>query len=116
MGKSELEAAFTTRWRQLKPIGAPDPVREHRFAPPRRWRFDFAWLDSRVAVEVEGGTWTGGRHVQGQGFADDCEKYNHAALDGWTVIRLTSDMLAGAPAQWIERIADAIGAAGRGKR
>ena len=109
MGKSELEGAFATYWRILKPIAAPDPVREHRFAPPRRWRFDFAWPAPKVAVELHGGTWSGGRHTRGQGFADDREKINTAQLDGWTVIELTSDMLAGNPARWIGAIADAIG-------
>jgi hypothetical protein len=48
--------------------GLPAPVREHRFAPPRRWRFEYAWPAHRLALEVEGGTWTGGRHVRGRGY------------------------------------------------
>lgn len=65
------------------------PVREFRFATPRRWRFDFAWPDQRVALEIEGGAWSGGRHVTGAGFEADCEKYNQAALLGWIVLRVT---------------------------
>jgi hypothetical protein len=41
----------------------------------------------RVAVEVEGGAFSGGRHTRGMGFVADCEKYNVAALDGWLVLR-----------------------------
>ena len=64
----------------------------------RRWRFDFAWPRRRVAVEVEGGVFSRGRHVRPSGFINDCEKYNAAALDGWTVLRLVprKDWLAGA--------------------
>ncbi len=73
--------------------GLPAPVREHRFAPPRRWRFDYAWPVSRVALEIEGGTWIGGRHVRGRGYQADCEKYSEAALRGWRVLRVTRAML-----------------------
>jgi hypothetical protein len=77
----------------LEAEGLPTPVLEHRFAAPRRWRFDFAWPAQHLALEVEGGSWTGGRHVRPAGFAADCEKYAHAVLLGWRVIRVTSDQL-----------------------
>lgn len=69
------------------------PTPEFRFAPPRRWRFDFAWPEHRVAVEVDGGAWTGGRHVHPQGFARDHEKLNAAVMQGWRVLRFTPQML-----------------------
>lgn len=59
----------------------------------RRWRFDFAHLDSRVAIEIEGGTWTNGAHSRGKHFAEDCEKYNAAVRSGWRVFRLTGEMI-----------------------
>ena len=62
-------------------------VEEHRFHPTRRWRFDFAFVAQRLAVEVEGGVWTGGRHTRGYGYAADCEKYNEATRLGWRVLR-----------------------------
>lgn len=68
----------------------PEPDREYRFHPERRWRFDFAWPTKKVAIEVEGGTWTNGRHSRGNGFENDCEKYNEAAILGWTVLRFTT--------------------------
>ena len=71
----------------------PDPVREHKFHPQRRWRFDFAWPDKWLAVEVEGGVWNGGRHTRGKGFTDDCEKYNNAAVLGWMVLRFPVEMV-----------------------
>lgn len=69
----------------------PEPTREHRFDQTRRWRFDFAWPQYMLAVEVEGGTWTGGRHTRGSGFEKDTEKYNAAALAGWCVLRFTTE-------------------------
>ena len=73
--------------------GLPAPVREHRFHPVRKFRFDYAWPDAQVALEVEGGVWTGGRHTRGTGFLRDMEKYNHAAVRGWYVVRCTPDTL-----------------------
>lgn len=83
---SELEESVE---KQLSIFKIPPPVREFRFAPPRRWRFDFAWPDVKVALEVEGGIWGGGRHTRGAGFIADCDKYNAAALAGWRVFRIT---------------------------
>ena len=82
--------------------------REHRFDPTRRWRFDFAFDASKVAVEVEGGTWQHGRHVRGSGFEKDCEKYNRAAAMGWTVLRYTTTMLIRDPAAVVEQVMEAI--------
>ena len=64
-----------------------------RFAPPRRWRFDFAWPERLLAVEVEGGSFIAGRHSRGAGFEADAEKYNEAALIGWRVLRVTPRMV-----------------------
>ena len=71
----------------------PEPTREYRFAPPRRWRFDYAWPLHRVAVEQEGGAWTRGRHTRGSGYVKDMEKYNAAVLAGWRVLRYTPQQL-----------------------
>lgn len=87
--RSDLEAVFLQHFTLTYPHEAP-PAREFYFArPTRMWRFDFAWPLERVAVEIEGGTWTNGRHTRGSGFADDCEKYSEAALRGWCVLRFT---------------------------
>lgn len=67
----------------------PAPVREYRFHPTRRWRFDFAWPDKKLALEVEGGIWVNGAHNRGEHFISDCDKYNAATLDGWRVFRVT---------------------------
>ena len=74
---------------QVQGDGLPEPQREWRVVPERRWRFDFAWPVHRVALEIEGGVFTRGRHVRGAGFLADMEKYNAAALAGWKVLRVT---------------------------
>ncbi len=70
-----------------KRYGLPHPEREHRFDERRAWQFDFAWPAARIALEVEGGVWTGGRHTRGAGFLADIEKYNRAVVLGWVVVR-----------------------------
>jgi len=74
--------------------GLPVPVAEYRFAPPRRWRFDYAFLSLWIAVEVEGGGFVGGRHTRGAGFLRDMEKYNAAAMLGWRILRYPPRKLA----------------------
>jgi very-short-patch-repair endonuclease len=77
----------------LRAAGLPSPEREVRFHPARLWRLDFAWPSHMLALEVEGGVHGRGRHVRPQGFEGDCEKYNEAALLGWTVLRVTGKMV-----------------------
>ena len=98
---SDLEASFDYYWRVLQ---GPDLEREYRFDVQRKWRFDRAFSLARVAVELDGGTHNGGRHVRGDGYAKDCEKLNAATALGWAVFRLTSDMLRDAPAQHLTPI------------
>lgn len=64
----------------------PLPTAEYRFSR-RRYRFDYAWLPDRVALEVNGGVWTQGRHTRGPGYLRDMEKLNLAQLDGWVVLQ-----------------------------
>ena len=97
---AEESLAAMIHWVKL-----PAPLREYRFAAPRRWRFDFAWplrevkdgewtqVWPAVALEVEGGSFVAGRHTRGSSFEADCEKYNEAALRGWTVLRVTPRMI-----------------------
>jgi very-short-patch-repair endonuclease len=57
------------------------------------WRADFALIEQRLLVEVEGGGWTGGRHTRGTGFAADLKKYDAAARLGWRVYRCDPAMI-----------------------
>ena len=100
---SALERKFLLCWRAVN--GQPLEV-EHRFCD-RLWRFDFAHLETKTAIEIEGGTWTAGRHTRGSGFVADAEKYNTAAIDGWTVFRLPGPLVG---VEWAERIRNHIAA------
>lgn len=77
----------------VRGITGAEVVREHRFHATRLWRFDYAVPAYKIALEVEGGVWTGGRHTSPKGFLADMEKYNAAALLGWVVVRTTPDKL-----------------------
>ena len=104
--KSEGEERFT---QQMRALGADEGMEpEHRFAAiasggigkgvrkrledagMKDWRFDFAWPDILIAVEIEGVLHKGkGRHQTVHGLAGDCAKYNAATLMGWRVYRFT---------------------------
>jgi len=103
---SSLEAAFARIVRGLK---FPTPTREYRFDPVRKWRFDFAWPDQKVAVELDGGIWTKGGHSTGSGIMRDMEKSNAAQLDGWLVLRFSDKHLEDGSA--IEQTKRALGLA-----
>jgi very-short-patch-repair endonuclease len=62
----------------------------HFYWHGRNWRFDFAWPDRKLAVELEGAVYAGGRHTRGKGFEADCEKANAAVLAGWRILRFTA--------------------------
>jgi hypothetical protein len=84
--------------------GLPAPDTEVVFADGRKWRLDYGWKAQRVAVEQEGGVWTGGRHTRGVGFEKDCEKYAEAALLGWVVFRASPrQMTNGTALSWVKR-------------
>jgi hypothetical protein len=92
--------------------GVPVPAKEFRFDPPRKWMFDYFWhapwpsnvKHAGIALEVEGGVWTGGRHVRGSGFLKDCDKYNEAAIMGICVLRCTpADIESGAAFALVKR-------------
>ena len=97
MGKqSELEATFALLIRHAALDAGMES--EHRFASPRRWRFDFAWPVEKLAVEIDGLVWNNrGGHQTVAGIMADCEKYETALLNGWRVYRVPGPWLADRP-------------------
>lgn len=72
-------------------------TKEYKFHPVRKWLFDFVIgacedeiLKHRLAIEFNGGVFSGGRHTQGMGYVKDMEKVNHAQLEGYRVLQYTS--------------------------
>lgn len=91
----------------------PKPEPEYVFHPTRKWRFDRAWPEFRLAVEIEGlmPPWLqAGRHQRSGGYTGDCEKYNEATLLGWKVLRFTREQIlrGSAPGGAIRTIARAL--------
>lgn len=90
---------------QLRLLNLPAPVAEHRFHGTRNWRFDWAYLDQKIAIEYQGGNYTGrGGHNSVKGLRNDYAKFTEASLLGWTLILIDSETVAsGKAAEWVER-------------
>lgn len=89
---------------QCSLLKLPAPVFEHQFHPTRKWRFDVAWMDAKLAVEIDGGGWIQGRHSRGSGMEQDAEKNAEALLHGWRVFRCSPKQVkSGQTVAWLER-------------
>ena len=90
---------------QITAFGLPAPVVNYEFHPDRGFRFDGAWPDRKIAYEVQGGIWTGGKHGRGAGIAKDFEKLNEAILLGWRVFQFeTGEISNGRAAVLLSRV------------
>lgn len=88
--------------------GLPVPVVEFRFHPTRRWRFDVAWPERKIAVEIQGGVWSRGRHSRGTGQLADMDKLNTAQSLGWRVLYCTPTGPQGLYSNWLGAHLDAL--------
>ena len=82
----ELNDAFTLLCR--KELGERCE-KEWKFHPVRKWRFDYSIPKYKIAIEIDGGVWTYGRHNRSAGYLADMEKFNAAAALGWVVLKFT---------------------------
>jgi very-short-patch-repair endonuclease len=107
--RSGRERQFLALWRMFAP-DVPEPVEQHMFHPSRKWRFDFAWPEDRVSVEIEGGTFSRKKtaHKTGAGIQRDIEKGNAAVALGWRVLRYTAKDLDKRPGPMIRDVADEV--------
>lgn len=86
--------------------GLPKYKKEIIFHPVRKWRFDYAWSELKIALEIHGGIYTNGRHTRGKGFTEDKVKMNAAQLLGWIVIEATTEHVKNG--QMLEWVTEAI--------
>lgn len=115
MSKSDLEAILAFNLR-IFGQDLPEPEREARFHPVRRWLMDFSWRAPEgsdlagVCVEVDGGSWApyGGRHNQDP----DRWKISEAAALGWVILRFSGAMLENDPERCVALIRQALARAG----
>ena len=77
----------------IRAAGLIEPERQYKFDATRKWRADFAWPGLDLLVEVDGGTWSGGRHTRGAGYEADCEKLNAAVMHRLYVLRFTGGLI-----------------------
>jgi len=89
--RSHLEVRWIREWKRQ---GGPELVEEFMFHPTRKWHADFAHLESKLLIEIEGGAY-GGRHTRGKGFVEDLDKYASAWLHGYTVLRIGAHQVKG---------------------
>lgn len=88
----------------LRKNNLPIPVKEFKFHPTRKWRFDYAFTDIKVALELEGGIWIQGRHTRPKGYKNDMEKYTEASILGWRVLRIEpKDLLSNSTIEMLKR-------------
>lgn len=120
---SPLEDRFANRWQVLFPDLNFEreyslPAWEHWAAERKTlglvkrrvkpYRADFAWPDAAVALEIQGGTWTLGKHSSGVGIERDCTKSFTAQLSGWACLAMTSTMLIKQERIWLPKLAAVI--------
>lgn len=97
-----LLQAFITSFCETNRL--PTPEFEFKFHDARKWRFDFAWVKQKLAMEIDGAIWIQGRHTRGAGVEKDCEKLSEAAILGWRILRAsTGQVESGVALGWIER-------------
>jgi hypothetical protein len=88
--KRETKDYVTPIVNALRIMGV-EPVTEYKFLIDRRFRFDIAIPENKIAVEFEGGIYSKGRHTRGKGYSNDAKKYNLAVMAGWKLLRFTSE-------------------------
>ncbi len=95
-----LNDAYPGRWEQ-----------EHKGINGRKFRFDCANPQEKIAIEIEGGIWMPkGAHNTGIAMSKDMEKYNLAVLEGWKILRYTPECLRKTPWKIIKDIRILCGA------
>lgn len=115
--RTDLAGMFLGFWQLSHGRDFPAPVREHRFHPTRRWRFDVAFPQIKLAIELHGGVWIGGGHNRGKHQQGDFDKINEAQILGWVVLQFgTSHLSKSQIADTLHTVLEAIGSIGERTR
>ena len=87
--KSPLAEKFEQLWAV---IDGPAYVTELQVVEDRKFRFDYAWPEEWVALELQGGIYLAGKggHVAPKRFQNDCDKFNRAVCAGWRPCKLAT--------------------------
>ena len=90
---------------QIRAFKHPVPAQEVLFHPTRKWRFDLAWPELKVAVEYQGGIFSRqASHSSISHIMRDQQKGNEAQLHGWIVIYANAATVnSGQAIDWINR-------------
>jgi len=74
--------------------------REIKLVEGRRFRWDFVISD--LAIELQGGVWTAGKHTRGKGYQNDCIKMRLAIMAGYKPVHfVTGEVMDGTAIKWI---------------
>lgn len=93
---------------EIEAAGLPIPKQQYKFHSSRRWLADFCWPESRLIVEVNGGTRQASRgHTSFTGIHRDYEKGNAAQLMGYIYLEFDCEMVEDGTA--IKSICDYLG-------
>lgn len=95
---SKLERRFEQQLAETPEI--PPCQRNYFFLPDRDLELDFAWTESKIAVEVQGMA----HRIKGK-FKRDIEKRALALLAGWKVLEVAGDEVrSGQALEWLKRL------------
>ena len=84
----------------------PTPTPQYKAIPGRRFRFDFAWPEHRLLVEIQEETAHGHWRKQSQ----DAEKLNLAQTqpERWIVLQFTGSMLRDDPGKCMDLVKEVL--------
>lgn len=81
-------SASLPQWARMNQVRLETEVQFH---PQRKWRFDWALPDLKIAIEFEGGIYQANSgHKTAKHYSKDTLKYNRAQALGWKVLRFTA--------------------------
>ena len=110
---------------QLKAAGvaSENMIREHKFHPKRKWRFDVAIVSvlQSLGIEIQGGLWSGvadakRAHAMPLNIMRDYEKHNAAVVLGWKVLYFVPEQIARPDGTWVNDGLSVIERVLRGER